>query len=347
MNNHKPLALLNTKYISKTMRNHGSFTFNSNEERLLKINAGALVAMENASELIKSAILHQKKFIEKVLKYVSENSTFEKTTYVPSIVVPLNTVGNNNNNKQLKSLQAKITKLKTTHDYIMTIVAIDFKNGNEEGAHYAAYYYNTNDDMFYYFDSMQQHKAGSSFSPKFKKIGIYLFSTNKGKLSKCMQTKSESYQYTGGFITEGTHLNLLQSIDSQHHFCYMEALLHLAEIFINYNVPSYKKPNVRGSGLIRLVAIKRWIWCLVHMFASDVLQKDMKLYNYLKQNFMVIWYNKQLRFTNKSEWYLPGASKLNHIQYQVYKIKNSNLNKLPMKDLRSILNYVHNHFQIE
>lgn len=107
---------------------------------------------------------------------------------------------------------------------------------------------------------MQQNKSGSPFSQKFKSIGKYLFSTTKGKLSKCISTKSESYQYTGGFIKEGTNLNLLQSIDSQHHFCYMEALLHLAETFVRFEVPSYKKPNARSSGLIKLVAIKRWIW---------------------------------------------------------------------------------------
>ena len=37
---------------------------------------------------------------------------------------------------------------------------------------------------------------------------------------------------------------------------------------------------------------------------------------------MVIWYNHNLKFTNKQEWYLSSASKLPYIPYRVYKIKN-------------------------
>ena len=349
MNRHVPLAFLNRKNVSKLMAKVGSFDIDEDEQRLLDINAHPLIAIENASELVKGGILHTRGFIEKVLQFISKSSTLtnpnysklSSVVYVPSFEVPQDSIRDMDKLSHIKHVKKQIRALKSKHDHIITIISITF----EEGAHYASYHYDATLGKFFFFDSMQQHKFGSSFSSQFKKIGEVVFDTDSksGHFSKCISTKKLSYQFTGGFITPGSHINLLQTVDSQHHFCYMEALLHLAEKFTQYEfVPTYERTK-----MIRLVAIKRWIWCLIHLFASDTLTKDPLFYKYLKTNFMVIWHNHHLKFTDKSEWYLNLKSKNAHINYRVYKISHTDIQNIRNDvSMRDLLNYVHNTDQI-
>lgn len=198
--------------------------------------------------------------------------------------------------------QNYVSEYKNSFDYIIHMVALTL----EDGAHWAAIIYESETNSVHLYDSMQtQRKDNCSKSPYtwiFKKYSEYLFQTNKVMVqgcSRCPDIRPSGFhrQSTGGFvhqpfkkhedgyylrdannkyiyktITEYNEKELkqLQDFKSQHHFCYMEAILFIIE-FLVFKTTGFKlnKPqpfNKLDMTKFSLSYIKRFIWVLVNKF---------------------------------------------------------------------------------
>ena len=266
-----------------TLGKKSDFRFNSNEHQLLRLDARGLIAIENASELLKQKVLHKPGFIEKALQRICDESDYDVKSF-GTITVAYN---------DIQTFRNKRLKFNNNVRYYVGLLAIDL--GENYGGHYCACVYDNATQRVILYDSMQVGNA-SEHSLNFKRIASSLFDVHMAKVKThtCKRGIRYSSQPTGGFISSGANVVAIQDPDSQHHFCYMEALLFIAQHFLDLDIvyTNRKRPGLEG---LRLCVIKRFIWGLVHLLGySDTLSEG--VYSYLKQNFRYIWYNEQLRY---------------------------------------------------
>lgn len=219
----------------------------------------------------------------------------------------------------LRESRQYITEYRSSFDYIIHMVALTL----QDGAHWAAMIYESSTGFVHLYDSMQTKKPdGCSKSPYtflFKAYAQQLFGVSEYEVriqgcSRCpdenIRDKLFHRQISGGFFHEpdkivdeyGDIRKLrieeyqsraplkfiqIQDFKSQHHFCYMEALLFIIEFlvfkksgfrpemfdidkFLEENLDVKELANERQkefrketlSSLLSLSYIKRFIWVL-------------------------------------------------------------------------------------
>lgn len=268
--------------------NWKNYVTNSNNNIKLKnLNAEELIAIEQASELIKQCILHKGTFLEDVLNKIAKSSVIGTVTSVGVIEF------NWNNETKIRKIKFKKSK------YVIGLLE---KNLGEYGGHYGCFIYNTTSKTAEVFDSMQI-KNKSNHTNSYVTAVSKIFSIPEKSVSpfNCMCTWRQSCQPTGGFITAKSSQISIQDPDSQHHFCYMESLLHLAEKVLdvkNY-LPTYNRPTVinKGNPQLRIFVIKRWIFALIHMVGGI---KNTYLRDYIYNTFTKVWYSNEIIFSAKN-----------------------------------------------
>lgn len=168
----------------------------------------------------------------------------------------------------------------TPYTYVIRMLGI----GLGDGAHWCAYVYDVKEDIVHLYDSMQvnsKHGIYSDYTSKFKIYAKRFFNTKNIVVHSDVRDKNYIRQLTGGFpeVTEKDigdkyfselsedQQKLIQNYNSQHHFCYMEALLFIIE-FLLYKYLGYKPPPI-DYDVHPIFYIKRFIWALTNVFDND------------------------------------------------------------------------------
>lgn len=258
----------------------------NNNVKLKNLNAIDLIAIEQASEVIKQCILHKGTFLEQVLKKIAKSSSIGETSSLGVIEFE-------------EGFEKNIGKVR--YNKSKYVIGLLEKNLDENGGHYGCFIFNTVTKKAEVFDSMQiKNQSNHTNSYLVATSKIFNIPLNSVTSYKCGCTWRQSCQPTGGFINTKSSYISIQDPDSQHHFCYMESLLHLAEKLLNLKsiLPVYDRPTMLDSGNpeLRIYVIKRWIFALVHMIDPP---KNMSLKNYLYSTFTKVWYSDQIVFSAK------------------------------------------------
>lgn len=328
----KGRPLVNFKNIAIKCTSPSHFKLANDEKNLIAHGASELVAIENASELIKQCVLHHGSFLETVLTFIAKSAT-----------VPVYVVGQidfhwpENGNTPVVTSHKVPVKVPPGYEYAIGLLSQDL---GKDGGHYASVVYNVGTNQVDVYDSMQTYnKSNHTFA--FKKAAKMLFGATRVTSYNCKCNNRTCHQPTGGFLTNQSNLVAQQDPESQHHFCYMEALLHLAEQFAGYkNAPDYYRPKINEeltNNSIRLFAIKRWIYALVHKFPSKRFTGGVK--QYIDANFTNVWLSKSLFYNARSrKWQLkPNAAPFHAVEIPFIR----EADQLKYNDLTTILQYVH------
>ena len=179
----------------------------------------------------------------------------------------------------------------------VAIVSVDLKElttQKEFGGHYAALIYR--DGIVSIFDSMQSAGyEGSLYTPFFKRLVLDIFNPNVDvQVPECIMD-NQSLQRSGGFLGvvpyESRNYSLspweenelmIQSTESQNHFCYMWAIWYINLKLNNINVQNIIDNLTENP----LIVIKSYIWNLVHLLG---LNDQMEYYDFFKKHFPAIW----------------------------------------------------------
>ena len=381
--NYKNKLLIDIPEIyNKLKENTNQYDLENDEKILIDKNATPLVAMEHAAELLKQKIIYKGKFIEKVLEFITK--TVPNTGFVSSKdIIDKNFRKNQKNiteyKKTIKAFQKELNKKMRRMPNISQFVSI-VSNDMGDGAHYAACIYNKLDKHVTIFDSMQyknkEGKTSSGFTNRFKEEIRKLFTIDSSTNLRieivnptCDLSYKNCYQCTGGFVSESKNspfhiskaynknnnvsakaLIANQDLDSQHHFCYMEALLFLTEKLHGYTRNTTYNRNTR----IRLVAIKKFIWLLVNnrtilpRLSNTPTGIRATEWKYIKANFMCFWTDFNLtlepetykgstvdRKKGRSDFKISGP-----LNFKRYEIPTTNLTNAG-NNIQSILDKVH------
>ena len=341
--------------LSRNLKN--DFKLDTGEKKLMSYAASPLIAMENAAELLKVKVLHKGDFIENVLKFITNG--VPNTGFVSSKALFENNLKTNRENIQnIKDLKLELTKksLNSSVNRFVSILGLDIGNGG----HYAAYIYDKKQNIVTLFDSMQwedsydrttKSGASSAYTEKFKDALKMIFGTNI-KITvdplRCNIQYRYCYQCTGGFVNGKDLLKKTltksvlithQNLESQHHFCYMEALLFLTERLHGYA----GNMNYNRNTKIRLVAIKKFIWILINN--RKILPRVSNVpygltpieWKYLKANFMCFWndFGITLNTGNHGKFTRNGPLKFRRYEIPTTYLTNTGNN------IQSILDKVH------
>lgn len=304
---------------------------NTNIQNLIKHDALPLVFIEHASEMIKTCILHDGVFLERVLSFISNSSKIGKVKSIGVISF------NENRNNVISAIQVN-----RKYDYIIGLLEKDL---GEYGGHFGSVIFDIKNNIAEVFDSMQI-KNKSNHTESFRIFTSKLLNIPLSNVVSysCGCSHRDSCQPTGGFLptTKRKGVIQIQDPESQHHFCYMEGLLHLAETVLNINnkVPSYKRPIATDKGTeLRIFAIKRWIYALVHKFPSENL-KNKIFKEFLQNYFTKVWFSDDIIYSVKNGLWVK-RTKVFKPKFKVVQI--SNIDKANSKEsLLDIVKFTHN-----
>lgn len=196
-------------------------------------------------------------------------------------------------------------KRKHPDQKLATVIAVNLGEG--VGGHYAAVFYEKEKgkEVVQLFDSMQaadKKKGGGYYTAYFKQLASAIFKTPNVKLPDCI-SEEFSLQYTGGFAQNPTyplhiageavsekdqHAIMVQSTESQNHFCYLWAIWRLQMMINGFPIDVYVK-QFSSPGNDPLIAIKRYAW---YMLYALNLRKELGRYEeFFNIYFTRIWAN--------------------------------------------------------
>jgi hypothetical protein len=124
----------------------------------------------------------------------------------------------------------------------------------------------------------------------------------------------------------------------------MEALLHLSEIVLGVinKVPKYQKRTLTNKGTeLRIFAIKRWIYALVHKFSNKNM-KNKIFKHYLDTHFTKVWFSDDIVYSVKNRKWIQKKGK-KHITFSEVHVTNiEHAHKYMDKSLLDIVRFTHN-----
>lgn len=363
------------------------------DTELLNANLSDLLKVENASEAIKElTFLDATCKINYIMKKLINNWLCENSIKSIDAHVLDDPKCINIKNNDILELQKNI-KDKKSFEYITHMVALSLDNEGalsldnggalslDNGAHWAGMVYESKTNQVHLYDSMQIKKTnGSEFSESpftkfFKKYAKILFQTNNIKVQGSFDSfgtfgtpiirESDFHrQPTGGVFNvyektikeyNNDEFRELQDFKSQHHFCYMEALLFILEFLVFKSSGFRPKIDIgkndwemeRNS----LMYIKKFIWIIVEKLhlLNPKKPKDFD-YVYLADDgeyYYEDWIKKTteigsfptknaINFYKKVFPYVWDVS-----EFKMVKVIDTGYNTNNIKDCRDLLNYVY------
>lgn len=290
------------------------------QRKLIEIGARPLILLENANDIIGHA-KNKPGFLEKGLEYLSSLS--RETTFIPPETFPIRSDLVNAGEKEYyndlitSSKEAFLHKVDEGYKKIITIFAVDILGDEDEnekresiGGHYASFYVDVNRKFTEVFDSMASDERGGGFyTEEFLNIADNVFGFRSRHPARISDIKS--LQLTGGFVDKDTPTPqtlaqvmgnkypkidglttldyILQSTESQNHFCYFWALWNLNHRVCDRNTMDSVN-RIYDQHIDPLVVIKRYIWCLLLNPAINLISYIKKnLRPFLEAHFLYIW----------------------------------------------------------
>lgn len=294
--------------------------FDAEQHFFIDNGALDLVLIENASELMRRVMMEHGN-IEKVLNLLSK--TYDGCGVLPSETFPIYTSDikekwQNTGTEQeyrnavegMKRQYLKIIKKKN----IKCVYAVFGLLVDEDGSgHYGSFHFNPATGSVNVFDSMQDSNFGSAYTAFFIRLAKDIFGVDNVQYDNRFSVYT-SLQITGGFSANrplmlepkfaayGTQLTetekktvMLESTESQNHFCYMWSIwsLHLRMIG---QEPYDVAKDIYLKGIDPLIVIKRYIWSLFnHEKLRLIDQIPEKYQEFFVHHWPVIWSNDPLR----------------------------------------------------
>lgn len=277
-----------------------------------------LLAIEDASEIAKSYMFDEKKRVfENIMSDITNVPTHCDTF----------------TSKNLTRSTKRCFKVNKPQEVIH--VGYEFN----EGGHYSSAIKSGKNVVF--FDSM----CNSEYGPKFRK---YINQRYKEKLNIKEAFSNRKFQPSGGFAPDRNSLrhflrsarvnvknenfekmyNISQyDLLSQHHFCYIEALVYLFHKILRTPIGPHMDPEQR------LRFIKSVMWCLIFKYANP--NTNTGAFKYFENNFKYYLKLDNVVYNQKG-FYMPTNRPL---KYRLRTINFMNPRYIKQASIRKIIKY--------
>jgi hypothetical protein len=275
---------------------------NDQKRLICDLNALDLVLIENAGDILNRTDILNEANLFRILNLIKDETCNTRCESFPYILFPENK--KSDEYKQALYKFSEYIKL-STKPIIFTLLAIDM---GYHGGHFAAIIINVEKKTVDLFDSMQIDYH-SYFTKYFK---VFIESAGyKVNIPDCI-SKELSLQYTGGFIFNNPlwydkyvesieNMNrkdamnakayikknqkdiLIQSTESQNHFCYMWAVWYINIKLLNIELD---KALLILNSIDPLIIIKRYIW---YVFKYTGLIDHLIFRKFFERHFPCYW----------------------------------------------------------